>query len=934
MVLCDGLDECGDDQLDIARSLRRFAASHPAYRVIVATRPIGYVTTELAAWRHYTLSPFDDSVTTRHLETLCRAALSVPDNNTDDQLRSRIRAYVSDGDTSRILGRSPLLLALGAALFLRHNAPSRTKADLYDRIFGLIDSVPAPRKANPPSPAPAIRDSVINHLGWLTTLAPLQPAQRLLEQCALAMQPALDTTDLQALTTVQTTVEYFEHAGLIERLRHGDVDFLAFIHKTCGEFAAARHLSRMTPKRAREALRQGLGSPAWDEILDFSVHTSLATTLAELLVEAFDTSEPDQATLDRALRVLARPEVSLPPKTRRALLAQAFALARSDDRRKANRAGISLTSNDLSGLPETRAMAQALLSAPHEWTRLVGWAVLASHFPAILDRDRLEAAVAHFTERSSNREFLVRLDIRLPLGPHYDRTVLENFLITALRHLLSDQEPEYQDELISRVLAKQPDMTVGFVSRMRRLLGEIERDDACSLLPHEPVPPPFLSEDYVTAETAQHTEVVAAAFAHDSSGAPFRTGYKCLAGVFAGAGILNASFRDVWLWPSDRNDLPDLHAVLRAAAYVFNIPAARLASEASDMIEKVASPRRTGRRSSIYRMLPRVDPGQADWSRARDSEVDADLLERLVHHPSEWVSLLAARLLDACLETDRAAVCGRILQAGTADALRLGGALALELPEPHGREIILRRLRGTPVPGLHHLFELLARTRWQPALSQLPVLESGLLQCDAKTAVAAAKCCRAATGNGPWLAPLLRSSMRHWMANEKPYPRDRGVIPDSPRAALLRLLCDVAPPPFHELVDLVADLRPDVSEAAIDSLRTSVARSSMRRSKLIDLIGTKHFRPHHASRLLAEEFPYTESDLRKVTAFAHDADPVYRTIAVDRVFSHPAMDPTDAIPAVLKMKDDADGRVRDVANDFLDSRHHANDESPVDSPSA
>lgn len=932
VVLCDGLDESGDHQLEIARGLRDFAASHPAYRVIVTTRPIGYVSTaELEAWRQYVLSPFDDSLTAQHLETLCRAALPDGDDHTGDKLRSRIRAYVSRGDPSRILGRSPLLLAFGAALFLKHNAPSRTKADLYDRVFALIDSARAPRKAVPGTPAPAIRDSVIDRLGWLTTLAPLQPARRLLAQCAGAIRSELDTTDVQALANVQSTVAYFEQAGLIERLRHGGIDFLAFIHKTCGEFAAARHLSRMAPERAREALRQGLGSSAWHEILDFTVNTSLATTLAELLVEAFDTSEPDQATLDRALRVLARPEVSLPPEQRRALLAQAFALARSDDRRKANRAGITLTSNDLSGLPETRAMAQALLSAPLEWTKLVGWAVLATHFPEILDRGRLEEAVEHFTERSSDREFLIRLDTRLPLGPHYDRALLETFLIAALRHLLSDQELGYQDELIARVLAKQPDMTVGFVERMRRLLGEIERADACSLLPHDPVPQPLLSQEYVAAETALHAEVLAPAFVRDDSGAPFSTGYKCLAGVYAGAGIGDASFRDIWKWPSDRNDLPDLHAVLRAAAYVFNIPEARLAAEAKDMLEKTTSARRASGRSYIYDMLPRVDPGQADWSRAREYEVDTDLLERLVHHPSEWVSLLATRLLDACLETDRAAVCDRILQAGTANALRLWGALALELPEPRGREIILRRLRGKPVPGLHHLFELLARTRWQPVPSELPVLESGLLQCDAKTAVAAADCCHAAaTGNDRWLAPLLRSSMRHWMETEKPYPRDRGVVPDSPRAALLQLLCDVAPPPFDQLVDLVSDLRPDVSEAAIDGLRTSVARSSKRRSKLVDLIGSKHFGPNHASKLLTKEFPYTESDLRKVTAFAHDADPVYRTIAVDRVFSHPAMDPTEAVSAVLKMKDDGNGRVRDVANEFLDSMHDANDESPVD----
>ena len=86
-------------------------------------------------------------------------------------------------------------------------------------------------------------------------------------------------TYLRALAEVEASVEYWEEKGLIERLRHPGIDLIAFIHKTCGEFAAALHLSDMSPNETREAIETVLTDPDWDEILDFATGTQLASML-------------------------------------------------------------------------------------------------------------------------------------------------------------------------------------------------------------------------------------------------------------------------------------------------------------------------------------------------------------------------------------------------------------------------------------------------------------------------------------------------------------------------------------------------------------------------------------------------------------------------------------------------------------------------------
>ena len=455
VLLCDGLDECGERQFDIGSGLQDISASHPSYRIVVTTRPIGYSTRELHDWRHYEIAPLRETDTAEHLETLCRYALDEDSAERIDEILPRIRAYLKEGSAARILARNPLLLAFGAALFLNSRDPSKTKLELYERIFRLIDGAPADRKTGPEPPAKAIRNSVLNQLGWLIAASPLCAAEELEKQCAKTMEQALGVTYLQGLAVVEASIRYWEEKGLIERLRHPGIDLIAFIHKTCGEFAAAPHLAEMKPDEAQQAIETVLSNPDWDEILDFATGTPLATMLAKLLVAEFEAVDPDESTLNRLFRVVVRPEASLSSAERRSFLERIFALARSEDRQKAYRVGLCLTEHDLSRMPEAEQMASALVAAPEEWSRLVGWAVLVCHFPGSVHRNALEDALAQFMERSCTEDFFVLRELKLPFGslPDPDRGVFENFMFGALKSLLPDQEAKYQDRLIADILA-------------------------------------------------------------------------------------------------------------------------------------------------------------------------------------------------------------------------------------------------------------------------------------------------------------------------------------------------------------------------------------------------------------------------------------------------------------------------------------------------
>ena len=922
VLLCDGLDECGERQFDIASGLKNLSTSHPSYRIVVTTRPIGYITSELRDWRHYEIAPLAEGDTANNLETLCRCALGEDRVEETDELLPRIRTYLKQGSGSRVLARSPLLLAFGAALFLNWRDPSQGKLEVYQRIFHLIDSTSTDRQAALERPAKAIRNRVLNELGWRIAAAPLLATEELEKQCARSLEQTLGVTYLRAITEVEDSIAYWEEKGLIERLRHPGIELIAFIHKTCGEFAAALHLSEMSVGEARQAIQSVLSDPDWDEILDFATGTSLASMLAELLVDKLESIDPDESALNRLFRVLARAEVSLTSAKRESLLERVHALIRSEDRQKAYRVGLCLTEHDLSQIPEAARMASELVSATAESSRLVGWAIIACHFPASVPRPALEDALAYFMERSASKDFFVLRDTKLPFGPLPDRGLFENFMLGAVKALLPNQNTEYQNRLIADIWKLQVNATMGFVSEFDKLLRALGRDDVSNpALKSTRFLKSFdlsIPDEFGAAYAAVLTEIVPLAFVQRDAGRAPETGPKCLAAFFELAGIGRVPAGDVYAWRSDDTRLDAVHDLLRTAANIYRLPAERLAAEANQAVAFGESLRRKWKITRHWELFPNVDVGEVDWNRANEISIEMELVEGLVHHPSQWVQRLAALVINERLHgAARRRACERLLESGVGDALRWAAALTAELSE--GCELLITRLGGDDTAGLHHLFENLKNQNCQIKPSHLTALEKGLIKRGAKTAVSAARWCQdAVTSDDTWLVSLLRSASRYWIEHEEPYPEGGGTIPDSPRAALLRTLCGIAPLEFEELVKLTKDSRIDVRDAAIEGVIGLAGNAGKQRSKVVDSIVAKRFTSRQCEKLLNSGVPFLSEELLKMCILCRDEDPAYRLVAMRRILTHSAMDPEEAFAAADSMRDDDDGNVRDAVHQFLD----------------
>ena len=158
------------------------------------------------------------------------------------------------------------------------------------------------------------------------------------------------------------------------------------------------------------------------------------------------------------------------------------------------------------------------------------------------------------------------------------------------------------------------------------------------------------------------------------------------------------------------------------------------------------------------------------------------------------------------------------------------------------------------------------------------------------------------------------------MNTSSPYPKGVGSVPDSPREAILRTLCNVAPPSFETLAELAHDRRSDVNNAAIEGMVRLVTGSTDDRSRLVEGVLAKRFVPKQCEVLLGERIPYAAEALDRLCDLQLDPEPSYRSLVVRFVLRHPAMGREQAYAIANTMKGDHDANIRDDVHRFLDGK--------------
>ncbi len=239
--------------------------------------------------------------------------------------------------------------------------------------------------------------------------------------------------------------------------------------------------------------------------------------------------------------------------------------------------------------------------------------------------------------------------------------------------------------------------------------------------------------------------------------------------------------------------------------------------------------------------LPKVD-AKAELDHPLVDKQFIPVLEELIVGPSHFFALNAAYVLYSLNEDpEYSSAVKRILTRGRGESLRLSAALAKQLPDEIGQQLILDRLcQGESTAGCQHLYPCLIAPY---GARHLEAVRKGLGGSSTGAAKAAAELVKEFPLDGA-LTRELRTFFDEWRVKEAPYPKESGAVPESPRDELAKILAAAFTQDHEFLLTLLTDERPEVRNAAHDHFLAEAAGSALLRAKLLDRTITGTLQPN------------------------------------------------------------------------------------------
>ncbi|PHV39195.1 restriction endonuclease [Janthinobacterium sp. BJB304] len=740
VILADGLDECGVEHSKVAKQLNDFALGHPTIRLVVTTRPIGYTTGELSDWDHYTLLAPRKEEGTRNLAKLVR---SLQDHSASEM--DKLNTSSSSGGTfhpSDAIAISPQLLCMSASLVCRRQALASTRLGLYSQLTSLFK--------RPPEGKADTYDTILNIVGWKVLNKPLILFNELVDQTTKFLKPLLEKPPLVLKEEVRQAIAHWERVGLVERVFHGEMELLTFIHKTFCEFTASRLLAEYPEDLTEEII----DSPDKKEVVDFAVGQGLADHLIALFLKRHIEGQPAQ--LPSALALLGQQEIAVSEKSARKLLVLSW---KAVEEGCAEKFIIGLSLAELGGrafhFVKTIAEVNCQASQPH--VRLIAWAIVVN------DPGRFKYADL-FGVLTDLLSSIAPFDV-IDLFNKRDRSDQKLVQIVALA-VIKIEPIETVKTVADWVFQHNSLRTISFMIDVNRILRARNMEE---------IPFPFGNETekksapYATLTPIGPTFIdggiqacreISEAFVPESSlvkVAPVvESSLIEFAALMRAAGYDEVPVSDFYAW-LEPHDVQAAQATMQAVAMLTSLNLEKLALDAQVIQHRINA----GLETSILRILPSVDVGIPRWHMAPSVPLNREAVMRGLAHPSFWIAKLASCIFEYLpISKEQLEV---LLDTANGNAI----AYIIQLASKNCKEDMIpmlnKRLCRSPLGDVSPIFHLFCQLPMPVSQSMLNKAEICVCSDDQNTAQAAADLLHHWAEKGvPVDLEVVTKAIEHW----------------------------------------------------------------------------------------------------------------------------------------------------------------------------
>jgi hypothetical protein len=825
VLLCDGLDECGPQQSSITSELHAFANAHPTSRIVVASRPIGFKPGDIAGWRHYELQPLRDTQAEEAITRVLRA-LPFPDDAARQLAIGMAKERLSERNVSAIASRSPLMLTLMAALLAKGITPSSGKASLYRQLFQLIeDNPPARMTRNPPSEPE--RRRFLELLGWALQEFTNEPAQMSLERCAQWWVQETGSTALASETRVRECLDYWECLGVVERVRTLTQEAITFVHKTFGEFAAARYIVNCKTDAQRELLVKVIERREWREVLAFASHLGLASKILEVWADLAQAGNVSAGYgLDDAVELVVQSGMPLTKPETGAFAACCWKVVGDYTSRARYAAGEALCIVSKERWQAVRTEVLQRIDNQDNWTKLVAWACLSVSPEGDVPHLRLFDTLETLETLMPEEAYLgtVRLT---PTAC----AVRGHFLVGATRRILSKGATADELGALQKVLHDGRGLSWAAFREVSELFKKFNVQMPSQLTEKYNVNLDWLllSGEKIVPETIALLDIFdePTLIVDEAAEDDIETFWE-LGALLTASRYGQVSAGEALEMSCDTATAARRRIVMHGLAQFAGLNEKSVVKQARhfrDRMQKV----KANERLSIFD-LPFVDV-DLEPKRAPVDVQHLETLERVILEGGEFFRLNAGVVIHGLHKVPQyKEAADRLLKQGRSGALRIAAAVADGVSENHGQSLILKRLlEGEIIGGCEYLYESL-----KPPFSSghAEAVRRGLSCKSARVARAAAEFALNLAIPDEFAAEL-RSYFTAWISKEEPYPKESGVIPNSPRDALAKILVKSFSPDLEFLISLATDDRRDVRTAAHAAIIEGMTQTVPFRERII-----------------------------------------------------------------------------------------------------
>lgn len=912
IVLCDALDEAENAQEIVCDGLLKFSAGHPMSRIVVTTRPIGYSSALLRAWRHYELQPLDSNDVERHAERLVRVAITNPDEQ--EKAVSFSKVQFDRNKNARIAARSPLILGLISALAIQGVPFGDTKVQLYERLFSQMESAQDHFSLDG-GLSSSILAAYLDILAWEILHNPTATVSSLNVQCGAYLAEALSEPLLKARAMAEKCFSHWERVGMVEKVSHAGTEVATFIHKTFSEYAAARHLSKMPKDAARGAINEHIDDKAWSEVLMFTSSLGLADIVLE---ESIGTSESlAYETVAEALTMMAVSEAKPSMALRTIIFEAASRYLGSPISREAISTGKRLVNLAGKFPQEVFDVGASFADSDQPCTRLAARALMTFGGIESHDNSELRRFVSELPDlvkevsAKTDRQGIFDFDA-------YPSKLIEVVYAFAFHETLKRMPHEEASDLLHPLLAQKYNGTVGGYTELLKILEEHNRPDLTELLARSMKDMWSMPEGFFTTPSDFLTlffQALMVQLPSTDSGESLSENAILwqLSGFMAATGYMQQPVGETWPEKVNPEDTA-IQEVLRGCLISSGVEPATLGKEIISILKAQAQ---INDRFSmfVFEHIQDLD-NEMEWDRAKG--MDLQKLESALHYSSAWVVQSAANLI--AVNTDQeglAAIVKRVFNVGRGNTLWAVSQLCLQLlQEPMKSELFFDRLEKPLVAGCQHLYSALAHVPLPLNERLLNILRNALVIYNGpRTAIAAAQVAERYVIESGEIGALLQESFDLWFGKEEPYPVGGGTIPPSPREQILKLLLMRSDFDKHQLLRYSSDARGDVSRVASDALLQALTTGELR-DEFLEGLDNGGMSPNLLTSALKQKVVFTESQLQIICGFIYRSSTELQKAAI-AVLQNGYMS-TDEIRKYAKaLETDPDPEIREHARRLL-----------------